>query len=294
MLAMTAFALTPAKAVNANYAAGNLVLYFQQYGGPAIPFMIDLGPATAYRDATANILNIANVVSGPSSVANGSLTGSSSGSPTGGGFAANWFDDPTVYCGLAAVRSNSSGTTTQVNGDPSRTIYVSAARPAVGTQSNAWSISTGTMTTAATNIGQMANRLGSIPASNTDRLLEGTSTSFVDNQNPPFGTGQGTAYATFAGGVQSNFGTGTFGTLGGVAAESALDLYRILATTNPSGTVISEGVTNPGDGSYEGTFVIDNTGSVSFIAPVPEPATFTLLAASAVLGLTRRRRTRHA
>ena len=101
-------------------------------------------------------------------------------------------------------------------------------------------------------------------------------------------------FGLFTGGVEATFNTGTFGTMGGVAAESALDLYRILATTNPIGTVISEGVTTPGDGSYEGTFVIDSAGSVSYIAPVPEPATVSLLGVSAVLGLVRRRRTRGA
>lgn len=296
-LAAGAFTISPAQAVNPNFLAGDLVLYFQQFGGTGIPFMLDLGQATIYRDATSNILNIANVVSGINSTLNGSLTGSTGGSPAGGGYATTptaWYDDPTVFWGLATVRSSSSGTSTQVAGDPSRTLYVSAARTAVDTQSNPWSVGTGSLTTASNNILNMVNRLGTIPGGATDRLIEGTGLSNVDNQNPFLGSNPGTAFGLFTGGVEASFSTGTFGTMGGVAAESALDLYRILATTNPSGTVISEGVTTPGDGSYEGTFIIDNTGSVSYIAPVPEPATVSLLGITAIFGLVRRRRTRTA
>lgn len=295
LIAILASALTigSAEAVNPNFQAGDLVLFFQQSGGPGIPFILDLGPATTYRDATSNILNIANVVSGANSVANGSLTGSTGGSPVGGGFGSTWFDDPSVFWGVATVRSSSSGTAAQVNGDPSRTLYVSAPRTSVNTQSNAWSVGTGSLTTASNNILSMVNRLGSIPAAATDRLIEGTATSQVDDRNPFLAANQpGTAFGLFTGGIEASFSAGTFGTMGGIAAESGLDLYRILATTAPSGTVITDGNTTPGDGSYEGTFVIDNTGSVSFIAPVPEPATISLLATSAILGLARRRRTR--
>ena len=287
-----AFSIAPAQAVNPNFVAGDLVLYFQQFGGTGIPFMIDLGPATTYRDATSNILNITNVVSGASSIATGSLTGATGGSPVGGGYSATWYEDPTVFWGVAAVRSSSAGTSAQVNGDPSRTIYVSAARTDVNTQSTPWSVGTGSATGTSNNILSMVNRLGTVPAAATDRLIEGTGTSFVDNQNPFLGSNPGTAFGLFTGGVEGTFNTGTLGTMGGVAAESALDLYRILATTNPAGTVITDPAAPLGDGTYEGTFVINNTGSVSFIAPVPEPATVSLLGISAIFGLARRRRLR--
>jgi arginine-tRNA-protein transferase len=80
----------------------------------------------------------------------------------------------------------------------------------------------------------------------------------------------------------------SLGTFGGVAAEAGLDLFRLLAVS-PAGTV------EPGTlrtGQYQGTFVIEQDGDVSFIVtPVPEPATMVAgLALGAVATLTRRRR----
>jgi len=282
-LAVSGLAVTPAFAQNnPNYAPGDLLLYFTQYNGTQT-VLVNLGAAVSYRDATANQLNIVNI--------GGTLTGSTGSG--GAGYSTTWYDDPTIFWGLAGVRSAGTTTTTQVNGDPNRTLYISAARTGVGTagaaQSGAWAgLSNGDMTTGATNISSQDNRLEN--ASVTTMLVESTGTSNVDNQNPFNIAGQPiTAFGIFPGGVMGSFSPGSFGTIGGVNAEGAVDLYRILATTNPSGTVIETGDA-AGDGSYQGTFVITQAGSVSYIAPVPEPATFSLLAASVIVGLARRRR----
>lgn len=277
-----ALSSSAAMAVNPDFVAGDLVVYFQQRGGTNT-IMLDLGTATTFRDATSNILNIANL---GTELANGT-----------NGFGAGWANDSSLFWGIAGVRSSSSGTSAQVAGDPSRTIYVSQDRTTLGTEGTAgsagWSVGTGSATTASNNILAMVNRLGTVPSGATDRLVETTSLSNVDNQNPFLGQNPGTAFGLFPGGVESSFGAGTFGSLGGVAAESAIDLYRILATTNPVGTVISDGA-GAGVGSFEGSFVIDGSGSVSYImAPVavPEPSMMTAgLALGAIATMTRKRR----
>ena len=284
-LAVTGFAVAPAGAQNPNFAPGDLLLYFIQFGGSQT-VLVNLGAAYGYRDATANSLNFINI--------GGTLTGST---PAGAAYPADWYDDPTMFWGLAAVHSNSTSTTAQVNGDPGRTIYVAASRTGVGTDGTAespvWVVdSGGSMTTGSNGIIQMQNRLE--VASVTNTLVEGTGSSFVDNQNLFNINGDPTvSFSVFPGGTMGRFNTGTFGTIGGETAEGALDLYRILATTAPVGTVVEPG-NSALEGTYEGTFIISQTGSVSYIAPVPEPATVALLAGSAIFGLVRRRRVRNA
>jgi hypothetical protein len=271
---------------NPNFAAGDIILYAHKFGGTQT-LMLNMGnAATVFRNATSNLFDIKNI--------NTELTAISG--------SANWYEDANLWWGVAAVADTSTSTVTPgANGDPSRTLYVSRGRNTAGTEgsasSTAWTVTAnGSMTTAAGNIEQMNLRFNNGSATVTDRLLESTALSPVDNatQNSFDILGNpNTAYGIFGGGVMKKFDTGTFGTMAGVTAENALDLYRILATTNvnaapsPSGTLRA--------GSYEGSFVIDNGGDISFIVndvvPVPEPATMVAgLALGAVATLTRRRR----
>ena len=278
-LALAGFAAAPAGAQNPNYAPGDLLLFFQQFGGTQT-VMVNLGAATMYRDATANLLNIVNI--------SGALTGAT---PAGAAFGSTWYDDPTIFWGLAGVFNNSTSSTTVTNGDPGRTLYVSRNRNLVGTEgttsSTPWSVGSSTdMTTVANGIIGQNNRMET--QSVTAILVEPTSTSNIDQQNlfNISGTPTSSFSVLASGGVQGAFGPGSLGTFGGVAAEAGLDLYRILAVS-PTGTV------EPGTlrtGHYQGTFVIEQDGDVSYIAPVPEPSTFALLAGSAIFGLIRRRR----
>lgn len=107
-LASTVFAVAPASAQsNSTYDQLNpdLILFFQQFGGTQT-VMVNLGIARAYRDATANIMNIVNI--------GGTLSGSTGSG--GAGYGATWYDDtrlasdgttvlPLTYWGIAAVRS---------------------------------------------------------------------------------------------------------------------------------------------------------------------------------------------
>ena len=214
------------------------------------------------------------------------------------GFGSSWYDSTSLWMGAAAVRSTGTTTTTQVNGDPNRTLYISQGRSTAGTAGSAnsagWGgFSNGDMTTGATAINNAVNRMET--QSSTTTLVEGTATSNFDNQNPFNILGQPvTSYGIFPGGVMASFGASNLGSLGGVTGvEAALDLYRILATTNPSGTVVESGE-SAFNGSFQGTFVINSSGDVSYLAPVavPEPTTMgaTLALGLVAAGIRRRRR----
>ena len=96
ILAVAGIALSSsaAMAVNPNFVAGDLVVFFQQRGGTNT-IMLDLGAATTFRDATANVLNIANL---GTELADGT-----------NGFGSGWANDTSLFWGAAAVRSSSSG-----------------------------------------------------------------------------------------------------------------------------------------------------------------------------------------
>ena len=288
VLAALGLSVTPSQAQdNPNFAAGDLMLYFQKFGGTHTA-MFNLGPAYVFRDATANLPNIITI--------GGTLTGATGSG--GAGFPTAWYDDPTMFWGLAAVHDTSTSTITPgPNGDPSRTLYVSRVRNTLGTEgsatSAAWTVSAnGSMTNAASSIETLNLRFNNGLNTMTTSLVESVAASPVDdpNQNPINISGvPTTAYQVFNGGVMGSFNTGTLGMFGGVETEGALDLFRILATTNVNAAPNPTGQLRAG--SYEGSFVIDNAGSVSYvIAPVPEPATFALLGCGVIVGLARRRR----
>ena len=276
---------TSASAENANYnqAGGDIVLFAQKIGGTQT-LMLNIGTGQQFRDTTTNLIDIKNI---------GSELATISGT-------AAWWNDADLFWGVAGVRSNTDSNGAAVNGDGHRTIYTTKERTALGTegsaQSTTWSIGTnGVMTSNSTNIIQMTNRMETVAT--TDRLLEAATASNVDNQNPFQGVSPnftpGTAYGGFPGGVMANFeAANAIGSFGGQSVESALDLYRILASTSAAGTV---DVGTLRTGQYQGSFVIDQSGDVSFIVtdvvPVPEPATMVAgLALGAVATLTRRRR----
>ncbi len=274
-----ALSASSAMAQNPNYAPGDIVLYFQQFGG-SNTVALNVGSATTFRDTTSNIINIANI---GSELSNGTT-----------GFGSSWYDTSSLWWGAAGVRSNSTSLTTVTAGDVGRTLYVSGVRTALGTEgvanSAGWTVdSNGSMTSGANNIIAQNNRLETQSLVST--LVEGTATSNIDIQNPFNILGSPTnSFSVFPGSVLGSFGSGSFGSFGGQAAEGALDLYRILAAT-PGGVV------DPGtirEGQFQGTFVIDQGGDVSFIvAPVavPEPTTMSAtLALGLVAGAMRRRR----
>ncbi len=278
-VASSALAALPASAANSFYAPGDLVLYFQKEGD-ADTIYANLGnAANLYRGANSGIAgndhqltrtNILNL--------NTTLTSA---------FGSGWASDSNVYAGLAGVWRTSDTSTTVLNGDPSRTVYISQARQTVGTvgsaSSNAWVIAGDTqMSSAATGVFAQNNAF----EVNHDAgvTLSLTSVSLIDDQNPFFAPGlQGAAMdGAFDGGVQQKGSASSFGSFDGESVEFALDLYRILGRndlTQVGGTVRT--------GSFEGTVVVGTNGQVSFL--VPEPSSFAL-SGLALGGLLLRRR----
>ena len=275
-----AISATAVQAQNTNYAAGDLVLFFQQEGGSETVYANIGNTATTFRGAAAgvdvaNSFNFLNI--------NSTLVSA---------FGAGWATDTSIYAGLAGVWGTSGTTGGHTNGDPHRTLYVSAARSALGTigeaNSSAPTVNGNTaMTTAASGMLGQNNILET--TYNTAVAQSPTSTSGIDNANPFLSAGiQGPAFGTFDGGVQQR-GTGsTIGSYDSAGnAVFALDLYRVLArATGGAGT--SAFVTGQVDGplrsgSFEGTVVLNTAGDISFVtAAVPEPSTYAFMGVAAV------------
>jgi len=245
---------TAVQAQNTFYAPGDLVLYFQKEGSSNTVYA-NLGSAAGFRGTAAgaadgtNRIDFLNI--------NATLTSA---------FGAGWASDPQVYAGLAGVFNSNSTNSIVTNGDPSRTLYVSASRESVGTVGEA--ASTGYIVN--TDTGMSAGANGMITQNNAFEVnynaavvLSTTPPSTITSQNPFLVAGQqGTAFNIFGAGVQQVGTVGSFGTFGDAGnVEFALDLYRITAK-NAAGQVAG----TPRNGSYEGTVTINNAGKVSFVA----------------------------
>lgn len=240
---------------NANFVHGDLILTFQQEGGSNTVYANLGDTATLFRGSAsgpgaANMINFKNI--------NSELTAA---------FGAGWASDPTVYAGLAGVWGSSATNAALQNGDPHRTIYVSAARLTVGTVGQADSagyiVNTNTgMTTGAQDMRAM-NNWYDLNTSNSVEVAD-VGVSLIDDYNPFFAVGiQDAAYEVFGGGVQQVGSAGSFGSFGDAGnVEFALDLYRILARDNVAGQVGGP----VREGTFEGTVTINSSGQVSFIS----------------------------
>ena len=264
-----------AHAQNANYAPGDLVMFFQQYGGSQTVYA-NLGSATTWRGAAtgadvANSLNFLNI--------NTQLTSA---------FGASWATDTTLFAGMAGVYSTSTSNSELNSGDPTRTLYLSKSRSAEGTlgsaNSSALSLNTnGAFTTVASSIEAMNNVLETTYS--TAVAVSPVGTSQIDDKNPFLNsTTQGAAFNnSVSGGVQQTGSASSFGAFGPVSgAEFVLDLYRLQPYGNISGQV-GFGLAARAS-TYEGSFALDGNGDISFVssAAVPEPSTYAMCGIAAV------------
>lgn len=196
-------------------------------------------------------------------------------------FGSNWYSRADVYFGVIGnLNSSSPGSpffTAPVDGDPSRTFYLST--PAI-------TVATGQLYAPATfnssTLGSVGTKFSGTESMVTTLITEVDGAAILTQSTQPvewnngwsvWNPVPGASYDALTGGIQQNFGKAGEGTY--------VDIQRVLATNtgaSPTGVV--------GGGTYETTLRIGNDGSLTM---VPEPST-TFLAGIAALSLVYRRR----
>jgi hypothetical protein len=265
-------ALAASSAFGATFAFtnGDLILGFQASGGTG---------------NTKNVFfNLGSGVSARNGVGMGTTLGNI-GTTLTGVFGSNWYTRSDVWFGVVGnLNGNPTsgvGSRSPVDGDPSRTFYVSkaASTPGSGFLYGASTFTSSSLGTAGTTLGGMEAFLPALTAeADGSAILDQSAKPTEWNNswtkwNPIVAGAQGGSLNTFTGGVQQTFGqSGT---------ETYFDLQRILATNtgaSPTGVV--------GGGTYVTSYSINSTGAITM---VPEPSS-TLLVGVAGLGLALRRR----
>jgi hypothetical protein len=249
------------------FTNGDLILGFQATAGTGSTqnVFFNLGSPIAYRDGTNPGGNIGNISTTLSTV-----------------YGANWYSRTDLYFGVIGNLNTGSPTgsfsTGPVNGDPSRTFYLSLAAATTGSGSlyAAGTFNSNGLGTAGTILGGMETMLPGLTTEGDFAAILNQATQPVQwnngwtVRNPT----PGAAFGIFTGGIQQNFGKATDSTY--------VDLQRVISTNNGLDAV--QGII--GGGTYETTFAIGSNGSISAI---PEPST-ALLGGLGVLALLRRRR----
>lgn len=249
---------------------GDLILGFQATSGTGSTknVFFNLGAGTNFRD-NSSVGALGNISTTLSSV-----------------YGANWYTRSDLWFGVIGnLNSNPNtgiGSTGAVNGDPSRTFYVSTPtlNPGEGMLYGGNSYPGSSLGSAGTSLSGMESMIvglntnadGSATLDQTTQPVEWS--NGWSAWNPFVSGGQSAAFNVLTGGIQQNFGKGT--------SSTAVDLQRVVTTNsgaNPAGVI--------GGGTYETTFLIGSDGSIS---AVPEASTSLLAAAAGVLVVMRRRR----
>lgn len=241
----------PASAVTV--AQGDLLVGFRATGGQgaSTTYVVNIGQASTYRDATGTIL-----------VTNGAI-----GADLSRIYGANWSTRTDLTWGVAGV-SNINGA---FGGDPEDTVYASKAQTTVDVSGSAWNI------TSPTNLGTAASNIWSamgigVAGGFDEAVSIGTNPFGADE-----GVGDGNSWRSWmaSGGASlgsSNLDFKSFSNIEGLPNQT-LSLFRVSTD-------------NGGLGTYEGYFSLSSGGNLSF---VPEP-TSAMLAGLGTLTLVLRRR----
>ncbi|MES2707775.1 MAG: PEP-CTERM sorting domain-containing protein [Verrucomicrobiota bacterium] len=251
----------------ATYTPGDLLLGFVAGGGQGsdATLVVNLGSASSYRDAFDS--------------GTGNLSVATIGSQLTTQFGAGWYDRTDLFVSLYATPSSSTTSSTLVNQDPARTLYVSQARTDAGLMGSAasggWTVDGNTiMTTGATTILGTSSRFA---ATNADAfnvaIIADPDPNTLDEFTRPTTS---TSFGAFDGGIEQIFGAGSWGSYGAAGPmEAALDLYRLQARNDVAGQYGQGEAIR--EGAYTGTFTIGQGGTVSYFSSVPEPGSVLML-----------------
>ncbi len=264
--------LAAGNAPAATLAAGDLLIGFVAAGNPGADttLVANLGSSTAYRDRTTDNLSVITL-----------------GTQLAATFGNTWYERTDLYVSILGVRSSSSTSSALVNGDPTRTLYASQPRISAGIIGTASSTipSLANFDTPAVAMLAVVNRFGTSAVDGTWTIADGLANTLDEFTRPT----NAVSYDAYQSSVEQTFGTGAWGTLGTAGiVEAALDLYRNQARND---IPTQSGFGGPvGDGTYEGTFTISQSGQVAFLAAVPEPGSALMLGLAGLGTLLRRRR----
>ncbi|BCU75309.1 hypothetical protein [Luteolibacter sp. LG18] len=223
MLMLGVFSPSVASAAAPTYVQGDVLMGFRATGGlnASTCYVVNLGHASSFRDGL-----ISGTVTIPGNIATDLSTI----------YGANWRTRTDLFWGVACSPSNIS--TTTVNGDPGRTVYVSIPGGGVG---DGPAINTSLRTTVSTKMVALESGTTGF----TSYQATANSTVAVSQ-----GTGDANSWASFMDGG-SNGGAidfGAFSEMEGLPTQS-LGLYRLTSTSA---------------GAFVGQFSINASGQVSF------------------------------
>ena len=255
-------------AIDTTFNPNDVILGFRASAGngTSTTIMVNLGSATTFRDASSNMLSIATI-----------------GSTLSSAYDSIWYDRTNLWAGFVSAtngqNSDNSGGVSIANQttDYNSTIYVSTRRTNSGTVGFASSTRPGgnDLPLDAQGMGSSINTLGgTFSTISTSGVYNGSSS--VTNSWNTYMTGSNTADFNESYNVEAAFTAGNRGSFGAAGTvEQMWDFYRVAQF--PTGDPMS------GVGTYEGTFTLNSSGDVSFIAAVPEPSTYALIALTGIL-----------
>lgn len=237
-----------------SYTPGDLFIGFRNTAsGTANDYLVDIGSATLYTQHMGSTFTVGNFAA--------DLSSSS-------GFGTTWLSGGKTNWGVIGA---------ELSGDPMSTLYVGHRENPFGAPSNPGTTynrdSTGNQNGTLSNEQTMKNDYQSSGTATVNNsagtfqpVSDPSSWAAFSSTTPSFGQ-----YSGFESAIN-----------GSTTAGHALDLFQIAPDDATPGTLPP---------LYEGRFVIDNTGTITFTSAVPEPSTLTALAGGlGLLVFLRRRR----
>ncbi len=264
------------------FTNGDLILGFQATGGTGSTqnVFFNLGSGVYHRDNPGYNFGVGTNGNNPFGTTGQTQIGNIS-TTLAATYGANWYNRSDLYFGVVGnLRGNANtgfGSAPAVNGDPSRTFYLSTPtiNVAEGTLFGANTFPGASLAAGATNLSGMETMIVGLTTQGDGAAILSQASQPVEWSNgwSTWNPTPGAAFNVFTGGIQQSFGK--------AGVYTSVDLQRVLSTNTGS---IASGVI--GGGTYETTFRIGSNGSISAI---PEPSS-SLLAAAAGIALTFRRR----